>query len=445
MNHTTNHTTNHTRRTFLAAAGTAAIATLLPGCSSVLRAPNTSAAGFGTSATGTVRVWCRSATQTGLTALVEAFNASQDRLVVELTPVLDGQYVTKLATAIRGRQVPDLVDIDDINSMLFIYRDAFTDLTDLIGGLDFADQLSPGHLGLGTKNGRQYGVPYLADNSLLWCNTELFDRANRDVDEASGSFDGLLDAAHAIRKLGDDVYAWSFPGNSPGALAFVVQPMVWAADTDLIHGELGAQSGNIVGNDAVQSMFEFHRELWVDDLVPRANFADDASRWGSDFRAGTVGMLPSNYSVVVSQSDADFQKKVTPRLLTGPTGGTAFFDGGDNMCIPRGAQKASGAWEFVRFALDLAQQTTLPDGGYTPVRADAATPEFRQKYPLGVLPLDNIEKGFAPTTLSYNLLYNQSDGPWLAMFRRAVFDGEIKAAMTEAQSSYDMILEQGQA
>ena len=73
------------------------------------------------------------------------------------------------------------------------------------------------------------GVPYLADNSLLWCNTELFDRANRDVDEASGSFDGLLDAAHAIRKLGDDVYAWSFPGNSPGALGFVVQPMVWAA------------------------------------------------------------------------------------------------------------------------------------------------------------------------------------------------------------------------
>jgi multiple sugar transport system substrate-binding protein len=95
----------------------------------VLPEPDVQAAGFGQDATGTVQVWCRAATQTGLTDLVKKFNASQGRLTVELTPVLDAQYVTKLATAIRGRAVPDLVDIDDINSMLFIYRDAFTDRT----------------------------------------------------------------------------------------------------------------------------------------------------------------------------------------------------------------------------------------------------------------------------------------------------------------------------
>ena len=139
-------------------------------------------------------MWCRSATQTGLTSLVDRFNASQDNLTVELTPVLDEQYVTKLATAIRGRAVPDLVDIDDINSMLFIYRDAFTDLSKPLAELDFADRLSPGHLRLATRNGRQYGIPYLADNSLLWCNTELFDRAGVDVDESTKTFDGLTPA-----------------------------------------------------------------------------------------------------------------------------------------------------------------------------------------------------------------------------------------------------------
>ncbi|GAB2553095.1 extracellular solute-binding protein [Kribbella endophytica] len=431
-----------TRRRFL---GTAAALAGISGCSSVLPEPDVAAPGFGTGATGTVKVWCRAATQTGLTSLVEKFNASQDRLRVELTPVLDAQYVTKLATAIRGRGVPDLVDIDDINSMLFIYRDAFTDLTEALQALDFRAKLSPGHLRLATRAGRAYGVPYLADNSMFWFNTELCDRADVDPDQAITSYDELLAAARRLRKLGDDIYAWSFPANSPGALGFVVQPMIWAADTDLIRGEVGQQEGNIVGNSVVQRMLELHRQLWVDGLVPRANFSDDASRWGSDFRAGVVGIFPSNYSVVVSGSDPAFHAKVTPRLLSGPDGGSAFFDGGDNMCIPRGAENASGAWEFVRFALDLPQQTDLPAGGYTPVRSDVATPEFAKKFPLATLPLKRIEEGYAPTTLSYNLLYNQPDGPWLQMFRRAVFDGELEAAMSEAQESYDRILAQGQA
>jgi multiple sugar transport system substrate-binding protein len=431
-----------TRRRFL---GTAVALAGVSGCSSVLPEPDVSAPGFGTGATGTVRVWCRAATQSGLTSLVEKFNTSQDRLTVELTPVLDAQYVTKLATAIRGRSVPDLVDIDDINSMLFIYRDAFTDLTEAVQALDFHTKLSPGHLRLATRAGRAYGVPYLADNSMFWFNTELCDRADVDPDQAITSYDELLAAARRLRKLGDDIYAWSFPANSPGALGFVVQPMIWAADTDLIRGEVGQQEGNITGNDAVRRMLELHRQLWVDGLVPRANFSDDASRWGSDFRAGKVGIFPSNYSVVVSASDAAFHGKVTPRLLSGPDGGSAFFDGGDNMCIPRGARNPSGAWEFVRFALDLPQQTDLPAGGYTPVRSDVATPAFAKKYPLATLPLERIEEGYAPTTLSYNLLYNQPDGPWLQMFRRAVFDGELEAAMTEAQESFDRILAQGQA
>jgi multiple sugar transport system substrate-binding protein len=311
--------------------------------------------------------------------------------------------------------------------------------------LDFRNKLSPGHLRLATRAGRVYGVPYLADNSMFWFNTTLCDRAGVDPDQAITSFDALLDAARRLRKLGDDIYAWSFPANSPGALGFVVQPMIWAADTDMIKGTVGKQSGNIVGNDVVKRMLELHRQLWVDNLVPKANFSDDASRWGSDFRAGKVGIFPANYSVVVSASDEKFHQQVTPRLLSGPTGGSAFFDGGDNMCIPRGAANASGAWEFVRFALDLPQQIDLPAGGYTPVRSDAATADFAKKFPLARLPLERISEGYAPTTLSYNLLYNQPDGPWLQMFRRAVFDGQLEAAMTEAQKSFDRILSQGQA
>ena len=433
------------RRGFLRLAGLGALAAGLPACSSVLPAPDTSVPGFGTSASGPVRVWCRANTQEGLTALVESFNASQDRLTVELTPIPDVQYVTKLATAIRARDVPDLVDIDDINSLLFVYRDAFTDLTDLIAGLDFADRLSPGHLELATVDGRRYAVPYLADNSALFCNTRLFAQAGLDVDEATADLGSLIDAARRITALGGDVRGWTFPGNNQGSLGFVVQPHVWAADTDLIRGEVGAQSGNVAGNEAVARMLEFYRALWVDELVPPENFADDGSRWGSDYKAGRIGMFPSNYSTVTADADPELVAATTVRLLPGPDGGRAFFDGGDNMCIPRGAANASGAWEFARFALELPQQSALPEGGFTPVRSDVATPEFAAQHPLVLPPLLNQDEGYAPQTLSYNQIYNQPDGPWLTMFRRSVFDGEIEAAMAEAQSGYDRILRQAQA
>jgi multiple sugar transport system substrate-binding protein len=131
-------------------------------------------------------------------------------------------------------------------------------------------------------------------------------------------------------------------------------------------------------------------------------------------------------------------------LLPGPEGGTAFFDGGDNLCIPRGAKNASGAWQFAKFALDVQQQQLLPDGGYTPVRGDAATGPFRQKYPLNLAPRDDLDRGYAPVTLAYNLLYNQPDSPFIEMFRRAVFNGDVDGALDAGQQSYDQILHQAQ-
>lgn len=432
------------RREFLGALGLASLGAALGGCSSVLPEPDVAAVGFGEGATGTVRLWCRSATQAGVQVAVDAFHASQDRLTVEVTPVLDGQYVTKLATAIRGGDVPDLVDIDDINSMLFIHRDSFTDLTPLIEALPYRSAVSPGHLRLATRDERIFGIPYLADNSVLYYNTELLERAGVDPGESTTDFDGILAAARAVRALGPDTYAWTIAGNSAGILGFVVQPHIWATGEDLIAGEVGQQRGNIVGNAPLRATLELYRTMWAEGLLPPANFSDSGSTWGADFRAGRVAMYLGNYAAAVLNADEQMRARTGSQLLCGPGGDSSFFDGGDNMCIPRGATNASGAWEFAAFALDLAQQFQLPVGGYTPVRADTLDDKYRTTYPLNVAPLEQIEKGYAPVTLSYNLLYNQADSPFIAMFRRAVFDGDVDGAISEGQTTYDRILTQAQ-
>jgi multiple sugar transport system substrate-binding protein len=432
------------RRDFLALSGAVGLSAALSACGSTLPEPDVSRAGFGESAKGTVKVWCRSATQGGVQVAVDRFHKSQDRIRVDLTPVLDGQYVTKLATAIRGREVPDLVDIDDINSMLFIYRDAFTDVTPLIEALPFRDAISPGHLRLATRKGRIYGVPYLADNSVLFYNKDLFDRAGVDPTQAVTSFDGILHAARKIRALGKNVYGWSIAGNSPGILGFVVQPHIWATGTDQIRGRIGSQRGHVEGNEPLRRTLELYRTMWKEHLLPPANFADSGATWGADFRAGQIGMLPANYAAAVLAADKATRARTGVHLLCGPDGGSAFFDGGDNMCIPRGARNASGAWEFAKFAIALKQQYQLPMGGYSPIRSDIVSKSFRADYPLDVVALKQIDKGYAPVTLAYNLLYNQADSPWIAMFRKAVFAGDLHGALAQGQQAYDRILTQSQ-
>jgi multiple sugar transport system substrate-binding protein len=256
--------------------------------------------------------------------------------------------------------------------------------------------------------------------------------------------DGLLAAARKVRALGGDTYGWSIAGNSAGILGFVVQPHIWATGTDQIAGAVGAQHGDIASNTALRATLEFYRTMWREGLISRGALADSGTTWGADFRAGQVGFIPSNYSAVVLAADEATRAKTGVAVLCGPTSGTAFFDGGDNLCVPRGATNAAGAWEFAKFALDLPQQQLLPEGGYTPVRSDAATPEFRAKYPLGTAPLDHLDRGYAPVTLAYNLLFNQADSPFIGMFRRAVFDGDLDGALRAGQSSFDRILRQAQ-
>jgi multiple sugar transport system substrate-binding protein len=433
------------RRGFLVGglAGGAALA--LAGCSGTLPKVDAQVAGFGQKATGTVHVWCRAATQAGLTSAVAGFNKSHPDLQVELTPVPDGQYVTKLATAIRGGEPPDVVDLDDINSQLFIFREAFADLTDVVKGLDYYDELSTGHLRLLEYRDRLYGLPYLADNSQLFVNTELFDRAGLDVEESTKDLATLLDAAKRLRKLGDDVYGWTISGNAAGIIGFVTQPHVWATGVDMMSGEVGKQQANITGNTALEQMLEFYRQLWKDGVLSRATYSDAGTTWGADFRAGKVGIMPTSYGAAVPAATKAMRAKMQTVLIPSADGRRSFFDGGDNMCIPNGAANPSGGWAFMQYANSLEQQQLLPNGGYFPTRADAATPAYRKQFPLAYGPLDAIDKGYAPQTLAYNLLVNQPSSPYFAMFREAVFGAGVSAAMRTAQSDYQRILDQVQA
>ena len=429
------------KRKLAAALAVAAAATAtLAGCASASPPVNTAAASFGNNATGTVVFWARSDTITAATPLVKEFNATHPHLKVVMDSIQDTQAVTELATAIRGHAAPDLVDLNDIYMPIFTQLDAFVNLTNLVKQLPYAKSLSPGHLALATYDNRIYGVPYLADLSVLWINKTLFTKAGLNPNSPPKNFAQILADARKINALGHGISGFSFAGDCSGCLGFTALPNIWAAGSNVIRGALNHQTATVAGNATVTALLTLYRTIWTEHLAPTSDLTDTGATWGTDFAAGKVGIFPGGFGTVILEVPPAKRAQFTDVALPGPDGGYATFDGGDDLAIPEGAQNASGAWEFMKWILAIKQQDELPAYGYTPVRSDALTPAFEKANPLDVVALKALAHGVAPATTAYNSIFNQAGGPWLTMFDTAVFNGQVKPAMASAQQGFDQLL-----
>jgi multiple sugar transport system substrate-binding protein len=432
------------RRVYLPIAAAVAAGTLgLTACSSSSSTPpSSSPSTFGVNATGTVHFWARQATDGPAKALVKEFNATHKNLkiVLHLTPPNDD--TSQLATAIRAGSPPDVVGLNDIDVPTFSHEGALMNLTKYVNALPYKSALSPGHLALATIGSQYYGLPYLADLSVLWYNKKLFSEAGLNPNDPPTNYAEIMTDAKKISALGHGIYGFSFAGDCQGCLGFTMLPSLWADGVHMISGPLGNQTANVANDAPLKTMLADYRTLWADKEVPVDDQTQDGLTWGADFEAGKVGILPGDYGIAAAFKPslaADFADAPLPGV-TGDSYST--FDGGDDFVIPAGAANASGAWEFIKWALEPAQQQQYPSLGDTPVRTDILTPAFAAKNPYDAIALKALAKGSVEYTLAYDAIYNEPGSPWFKMFEDAVYNGNMSAAISEGQSGIQSTLEQ---
>jgi multiple sugar transport system substrate-binding protein len=248
---------------------------------------------FGVNATGVVHFWAREATDPVAKAMVAQFNAAHKHLKVVLHLTQPNEAVTELGTAIRAGAVPDVVGLNDINVPFFMKQGALMDLTSYVSALPYKGSLSPGHMRLATDNGQLYGVPYLADLSVLWYNKTLFRQAGLNPSQPPTSYAQILTDAQKISALGHGISGFSFAGDCQGCLGFTMLPSIWASGQHLLSGPLGSQTANVARNTPLQQILGDYRALWAQHLVPAADQTQNGLTWGKDFEAGKVGILPA--------------------------------------------------------------------------------------------------------------------------------------------------------
>jgi multiple sugar transport system substrate-binding protein len=415
-----------------AAVGAVALLAAACGGSSGSTSPQSSKT-FGVNATGTVHFWARQATDGPAKALVAGFNATHKNLkvVLHLTPPNDD--TSQLATAIRAGSVPDVVGLNDIDVPEFSHQNALMNLTKYINALPYKSSLSPGHLKLATYNGQDYGLPYLADLSVLWYNKKLFKEAGLNPNDPPTSYAQIVSDAKKITALGHGIYGFSFAGDCQGCLGFTMLPSLWAAGQHMINGPLANQTVNVANDAPLKTMLEAYHTMWAGHMTPVADQTQNGLTWGADFEAGKVGILPGDYGFATKLANqAEFADAPLPAV---DGGNYSTFDGGDDFVIPAGAPNASGAWEFIKWALEPQQQGKYPSEGMTPIRTDVLTPAFAKTNPYDAIALKALAKGSVEYTLAYDAVFNEPGSPWFKMFEEAVYNGNISGAISSGQTN----------
>jgi multiple sugar transport system substrate-binding protein len=385
----------------------------------------------------TVTMWARAATGGVTEALVEKYNESQDDVEIDLTVLPLNQEDAKFAAAVRSGSVPDIFGMNDISVPQFVRTGALRPLNEFIDSLEFGDQLNPGQVDLATYQDQTFGVPLMLDLSVLWYNKDLFRQAGLDPEAPPTNAEEMLTAARAITALGGDIKGFTFAGNCGGCLTFTIEPMVFATGDHVIEGDVGEQTVNIEGNESLRKVMELLKTMWDEDLVPAESRTEDGSTFGADFLAGKVGMATNGIGTILAAHDDSFELGLAP--IPGPDGDFSTFSGGDVFVLPSEGEHQEEAQDFIEWVLQPEQQVTYPQSGFTPVRNDVLTDEFREQNPEFAVALEAAAQGYAPKTVAFQALYSNT-GPWGPMFQRAIFDGDVDGALAQGQAGFEDVL-----
>lgn len=382
-------------------------------------------------------MWSRAATQARAAALVDAYNATHKNQI-DVTFVPTDDYQTKVGAAAAAGGLPDLFSADVVFMPNWTSAGLFTDITDKIEGLPFKDNIAQAAIDVSTWDGKKYGLPFIVDLSVWMYNKKLYRDAGLDPDSPPQTFGELVEQARAVGKLGGDVSGTFFGGNCGGCNVFTWWPISWADDEPVMNPE-GTES--YLNSDEMKQVYSAFHDMVADGTVLMPDSEIEAGpTWTGYFPRGIVGIMPMPASLQGMANDALADEDIGVTSIKGINGGESTFVGGDALGISRDSKVADAAWNFMAWMVgDEAQVEVVAKGGNVVARPDLAENKYSSADPRLVIFNTIAGKGKTPFARNFGATYNDPQGPWIPLFRAAVFgdadDAEIDELNDEINAS----------
>ncbi|WP_286202903.1 ABC transporter substrate-binding protein [Rhizobium lusitanum] len=228
---------------------------------------------------------------------------------------------------------------------------------------------APAILDLAKVRGEQYAMPFTASLPLLYVNKELVEKAGGNVDRFPTTWDGVIDLAAKISKLGNGVQGIGF---SVGGLSddWYWQMMVMGAGDQMLDAK---NSGIGYDDKAGLEALRITQDIAV--KTGMSVYADPKPAQ-QQFFAGKIGMVVESPSDLVAYEtaigDRFTMRTVRFPLIDAKKGGLPA-GGNALMVLAKDAAKRAAAWEFVKYMTSAAVQADVSKAsGYMPVNVQTA-------------------------------------------------------------------------
>ena len=243
--------------------------------------------------------------------MVDAFNASQDEVFVNHTPMVADDLYQKIPLAVQtGTEVPDvcIVHIERIpnfvaNDMLYSYD------PDILAeaGISADDYIESAFVA-SNLDGEQYGIPLDVHSYVTYYNKDLFDKydLNSFLDDGVLTFD-------EIRELGDKAREQGFEGDVFDLGWMRSQLLGYYAQKNpaLTLSEDGTNPS--INNDAMKAVFEQMKGLFEDGYTTKKE--DDYS---SKFYGGELLVWQEGIWMKAAAVDAGVNFGMIPSVCFDP-------------------------------------------------------------------------------------------------------------------------------
>ena len=201
-------------------------------------------------------------------------------------------------------------------------------------------------------------------------------------------------------------------------------PIAWADGVEIMNPE-GTES--FLNNDTMRTIYSAFREMVEDGTVLMPDSETEAGpTWTGYYPRGIIGIMPFPATLQGLANDALPDEDIGITSIKGIDGGESTFVGGDAIGISRDSDNVDAAWNFLAWLMtEEAQVEVVAKQGNVVARADLAENQYSSADPRLVLFNSIAAKGKTPFAINFGATYNDPQGPWIPLFRNAVFgDGD---------------------
>lgn len=383
----------------------------------------------------------------GLAAVVEAFEAENPNIKVELSAFPFNEYLNTLQVALAGNEPPDVSFTNGVEIQNLAYQGALLPLDDVVSEEDRADFMTD-LVEMVSFDGQMYGLPFQNSAVAMYYNTAYFEEAGIDVPQTLDEgwtweeFAANVKVVQADQaEKGNEV--WGVIGlQNPIRATFFAWTMVrsfsepsaplWQGISD----DYTTVAGYIDTPEAMEA-YEFYKSLYTEGIAP----LDDIPDAFGNGTAATYIALPPTYSQL---------RNTFPELEFGvmpfPYGKTPITHTGSFApTVTAKSDNPEAAKAFVAFM--ASQEGYLAYHAVTPVIPGRVSlkdqlPEYQEEGPLSFLFDEMVEWGVArpggPGHTIFNSVIAQSmmidialGGDIESVVENAIIEAEAQLAQFE--------------